>query len=126
VWRWHEDDLPRQLAIRTYHERPAQVLMADRFAHACLATVTDPALRDLPLVGAVDSVDLLSEPQRWRRLAAPYAAWMDDSTRPITGHPGAVAAAGELRSCREAGLGGRGGPARHSSPCRACGRTSGL
>jgi hypothetical protein len=86
VWRWHEDDLPRQLAIRTYHERPAQVLMADRFAHACLATVHRPALRDLPLVGAVDSVDLLSEPQRWRRLVALYAAWMDDSTPPITGH----------------------------------------
>jgi hypothetical protein len=50
--------------------------MADRFADACLATVTDPALRDLPLVGAVDqavdSVDLLSAPQQWRRLAALY------------------------------------------------------
>jgi hypothetical protein len=64
-------------AIRSYHTRPAQVLMAERFAGACLATVTDPLLRDLPLIGAVDqavdSVDLLSTPQLWRRLAALYA-----------------------------------------------------
>lgn len=68
---------PLDTGIRTYHQRPAQVLMADRFADACLATVTDPALRALPLVGAVDqavdSVDLLSAPQQWRRLAALYA-----------------------------------------------------
>jgi hypothetical protein len=69
---------PLDTAIRSYHQRPAQVLMADRFADACLVTVTDPALCDLPLVGAVDqavdSVDLLSAPQRWRRLVALYAA----------------------------------------------------
>lgn len=69
---------PLDAAVRSYHERPAQVLMADRFADACLATVTDPALRDLPLVGAVDqavdSVDLLCAPQQWRRLAALYSA----------------------------------------------------
>jgi hypothetical protein len=67
---------PLDIATRSYHDRPAQVLMADRFAEACLATVTDPELRDLPLVGgvdqAVDSVDLLTAPQRWRRLAALY------------------------------------------------------
>jgi hypothetical protein len=68
---------PVDPAIRSYHTRPAQVLMAERFADACTATVADPALRDLPLVGAVDqavdSVDLLTAPQRWRRLAALYA-----------------------------------------------------
>jgi len=68
---------PVDSAIRSYHQRPARVLMADRFADACLGTVTDRALRDLPLVGsvdqAVDSADLLSAPQRWRRLAPLYA-----------------------------------------------------
>jgi hypothetical protein len=68
---------PVDPAIRSYHTRPAQVLMAERFADACAATVADPALRDLPLIGAVDqavdSVDLLSAPQRWRRLATLYA-----------------------------------------------------
>jgi hypothetical protein len=50
--------------------------MADRFADACLATVTEPALRDLPPIGAVDqvvdSVDVLSSPEQRRRLAALY------------------------------------------------------
>jgi Domain of unknown function (DUF4037) len=67
---------PLDEGIRNYHGRPAQVLMADRFADACRATVTDPALRDLPLIGAVDqavdSVDVLSQPPRWRRLSALY------------------------------------------------------
>ena len=51
--------------------------MADRFSDACRATLTDPTLRDLPLIGtvdqAVDSVDVLSAPQQWRRLNALYA-----------------------------------------------------
>ena len=62
---------------RTYHDRPARVLMADRFADACLATINNPALRALPLIGAidqvVDSTDVLSVPQRYRRLASLYA-----------------------------------------------------
>jgi hypothetical protein len=62
----------------TYYDRPAQVLMADRFADACLATVTDPALRGLPLIGSVDQVvdcvDVLSSAERCRRLAALYEA----------------------------------------------------
>jgi hypothetical protein len=62
--------------IRRYHERPAQVLMADRFTAALLATVTDEQLRLLPLVGGVDQLvdnaDALSDPARFRRLASLY------------------------------------------------------
>lgn len=69
---------PLDVAIRDYHRRPARVLMADRFAEACLATVTDPMLSALPLIGAVDqavdSTDILSEPRLCRRLAGLYAA----------------------------------------------------
>lgn len=50
--------------------------MADRFTEAFLRTVTDPALRRLPLVGAVDqavdSADLLQAPQHYLRLADLY------------------------------------------------------
>lgn len=64
-------------SIRTYHSRPARVLMADRFSEACLATVTDRQLAALPLIGAVDqavdSTDVLARPQTYRRLAALYA-----------------------------------------------------
>jgi hypothetical protein len=67
---------PLDTRTRGYHGRPAQVLMADRFADACRISVTNPALRDLPLIGAVDqavdSVDVLSEPRQWRRLSALY------------------------------------------------------
>jgi hypothetical protein len=59
-----------------YHRRPAQVLMADRFTDALLATVTDAFLRALPLIGAVDqitdSTDVLAAPLHHRRLAALY------------------------------------------------------
>jgi hypothetical protein len=65
---------PLDTRVRPYHGRPAQVLMADRFADACLATVTDPALRALPLAGAVDqfvdSTDLLTDPAACRRLVS--------------------------------------------------------
>ena len=62
--------------VRDYHGRPAQVLMADRFAQATLAAVDDPWLRGLPLIGAVDqfsdSTDLLRDPELWRRAASVY------------------------------------------------------
>lgn len=67
---------PIDESIRPYHGRPAQVLMADRFADACLATVTDPQLRALGLIGAIDQVvdntDVLSSPERCRRLRDLY------------------------------------------------------
>jgi len=60
-----------------YHGRPARVLMADRFTHGLLATITQAELRALPLVGAVDQVidsaDVLSAPQEYRRLGVLYA-----------------------------------------------------
>lgn len=63
-------------STRTYYERPARVLMAARFTRACLATVKDPFLGKLPLIGAVDQVadstDVLSAPQQYRRLAGLY------------------------------------------------------
>jgi hypothetical protein len=67
---------PLDATLRPYHSRPARVLLADRYAEACLATVTDPALRTLPLIGAVDqladSTDALSTPSVYRRLVT---AW---------------------------------------------------
>ncbi|TDE09262.1 DUF4037 domain-containing protein [Jiangella asiatica] len=39
---------------RLYHGRPFRVLHAERFARALAQTITDPALRALPLSGAVD------------------------------------------------------------------------
>lgn len=63
-------------SIGDYYTRPARVLMAGRFTEACLATVTDPMLRGLPLIGAVDqivdSTEVLSDPQSCRRLASLY------------------------------------------------------
>lgn len=68
---------PVPAVIGPFHTRPAQVLMADRFTTALLGTVTDPVLRALPLVGAVDQVvdstDVLTRPERYRRLVALYS-----------------------------------------------------
>jgi len=62
--------------VRSYHGRPARVLMAERFVQAWLEAVEDPWLRSLPLVGAVDqlvdSTDVLEDPQLCRRVAAVY------------------------------------------------------
>ncbi|QNE23305.1 DUF4037 domain-containing protein [Kribbella qitaiheensis] len=61
---------------RPYFDRPAMVLAAGRFTEACLATVEDPWLRGLELVGSIDqftdSTDLLSNPAAYRRLATMY------------------------------------------------------
>jgi hypothetical protein len=62
--------------VRLYHERPYRVLMADRFADACLARIDDPELIDLPLLGSVDQVsdstDLLSFPRLTHKLRPLY------------------------------------------------------
>jgi hypothetical protein len=75
--------------VRAYHSRPAQVLLAERFVEASLEVVTDPWLRSLPLVGAVDQVvdstDALTDPQVWRRLAGVYGPPPD---RPSSAAPG--------------------------------------
>lgn len=58
---------PLDPATRPYHSRPYRVLRADRFAEALAATVTDPAIRALPLLGAidqhVDNADALNMPK---------------------------------------------------------------
>ncbi|MER5209990.1 DUF4037 domain-containing protein [Streptomyces sp. NPDC002838] len=45
---------PVDPATRAYHSRPFRVLRAERFAEALLARISDPAIRALPRVGAVD------------------------------------------------------------------------
>ena len=67
---------PVDAHIGSYHDRPARVVMADRFTEALLAGVTDGQLSRLPLVGGVDqlvdSTDALSDPGTFRRLASLY------------------------------------------------------
>jgi hypothetical protein len=62
---------PLDTDVRDYFTRPFEVLRAERFAAALLATITDPALRDLPPVGAidqyVDSTDLIDRNYVGRR-----------------------------------------------------------
>ncbi|MET9263880.1 DUF4037 domain-containing protein [Amycolatopsis sp. NPDC004079] len=58
---------------RSFHDRPYRVLHAERFTAALIATIHDPALRDLPLTGAIDqfadSTDALGSRTLTRRLA---------------------------------------------------------
>ena len=67
---------PVEPTVRLFHERPFRVLGSGRFVDACLAEVSDPWLRALPLVGAidqfVDSVDVLTAPDVSRRLGSAY------------------------------------------------------
>lgn len=60
-------------ATRPYHSRPFQVLCAERFTKALTARITDPALRDLPTVGAVDqfvdNTDVLTRPEITRAVS---------------------------------------------------------
>ncbi|WP_327635866.1 DUF4037 domain-containing protein [Kribbella sp. NBC_00482] len=63
-------------APRPYFDRPAQVLQAERFAEACLATVSDPQLQSYGLIGSIDqfadNTDVLSNPAAFRKLIAVY------------------------------------------------------
>jgi hypothetical protein len=67
---------PVDPAIRLFHDRPFRVLGSARFVDACLAEVSDPCLRALPLVGSIDqladSTDVLSDQAVSRRLGAVY------------------------------------------------------
>lgn len=72
---------PLETRLRHYYQRPFQVLDATRFADALTATISDPALRNLPPVGAidqyVDSTDLTDHnhvDRRSRYIAGP-ALW---------------------------------------------------
>lgn len=61
---------------RPYFTRPATVIGADRFVHACLETVTDPDVLRCGLIGSIDqfadNTDLLSKPAAYRRLSGVY------------------------------------------------------
>ncbi len=63
---------PQDPALRPFHDRPYRVLMADRFADALRAAVTDPAVRAMSMAGAVDqfvdNTDVLRDPDRLRGL----------------------------------------------------------
>ncbi|MEV5967446.1 DUF4037 domain-containing protein [Kribbella sp. NPDC051952] len=63
-------------STRPYFDRPATVLDAGRFVHACLDTVTDPAVLECGLIGSIDqfadNTDLLSNPAAYRRLTSVY------------------------------------------------------
>ncbi|MGW4801619.1 DUF4037 domain-containing protein [Nonomuraea sp. NPDC004297] len=60
--------------VRAFHERPFEVIDGDRFVRALLASVSDPVVRGLPVVGCVDqlsdSTDLLVQPGRARAVTA--------------------------------------------------------
>ncbi|MEO3806984.1 DUF4037 domain-containing protein [Nonomuraea sp. B1E8] len=60
--------------VRGFYDRPFQVIGGDRFADALMASVTDPVIKGLPVVGCVDqlsdSTDLLVAPGRARAAAA--------------------------------------------------------
>lgn len=47
---------PLDPATRSFHGRPYRVLQAERFAGALVATIVDPAIRGLPLTGAIDQM----------------------------------------------------------------------
>jgi hypothetical protein len=61
---------------RGFHDRPALVIDAGRFATALLAKVRDPLLRELGLVGAIDqfadNTEVLSKPSVYRKLVGIY------------------------------------------------------
>ncbi|MEU3457011.1 DUF4037 domain-containing protein [Micromonospora sp. NPDC006766] len=63
---------------RPFHDRPFLVMGANRFVAALRAAVQDPALRARPPVGTVDqyvdNVDVLTHPERVRRVAAAVQA----------------------------------------------------
>jgi Domain of unknown function (DUF4037) len=63
---------PAETTVRLFYTRPFRVLGSARFVDACLERVTDPWLKSLPLVGAidqfVDSADVLSDPRVFGRV----------------------------------------------------------
>lgn len=70
-------DLEVDTGLRPFHDRPAVVLGADRFADAAIARVGDAQLRELPLIGSVDqlvdSTDLLARSDLAAQLRPFYA-----------------------------------------------------
>jgi hypothetical protein len=70
---------PVDATVRLFHSRPFRVLGSARFVDACLERVTDPWLRSLPLVGAIDqladSTDVLSAPGVFRSFETVLGGW---------------------------------------------------
>ncbi|MEU0535032.1 DUF4037 domain-containing protein [Amycolatopsis tolypomycina] len=68
---------PLDPRTRPYHDRPFQVLHAERFSRALFDTLTDPAVRALPRTGAIDqfadSTDLLGDRTATRAVTAAQA-----------------------------------------------------
>jgi hypothetical protein len=69
---------PVDATVGLFYTRPFRVLGSSRFVEACLERVSDPWLRALPLVGAIDqlidSTDVLSYPGVARQARAFYEA----------------------------------------------------
>lgn len=65
---------PLEPTVRPFYDRPFRVIDAPRFARALRSTITDPTLRDLPPIGAidqlVDSTDGLGDLRLLRRITA--------------------------------------------------------
>lgn len=65
---------PQDERVRGFHDRPFRVIDGDRFVTALLGSVSDPAVRALPVVGSVDqlsdSVDLVVRPPMARAVTA--------------------------------------------------------
>jgi len=72
---------PVDPSVRPFHSRPFLVLDSNRFANACFERVTDPWLKSLQPVGAidqfVDSTDVLSDPERFAPLGSIYRTWAE-------------------------------------------------
>jgi hypothetical protein len=66
------DGLDVDATLRPFHDRPARILGANRFAEAALARVTDPRLHGLSLIGSVDqvvdNVEVLTSPALVKKL----------------------------------------------------------
>ncbi|GAA3098106.1 hypothetical protein GCM10017600_73780 [Streptosporangium carneum] len=63
---------PLPATTRGFHDRPFQVIDAQRFADALTAGITDPRIRALPPIGSADqfcgSADLLTDPRLCRAM----------------------------------------------------------
>jgi hypothetical protein len=64
---------PQDPSCRGFYDRPFRVIGADRFSTALLASISDPSVRALPVIGCVDqftdSTDVLSHAGRSMALA---------------------------------------------------------
>jgi hypothetical protein len=70
---------PVDESVGLFHDRPYRVLGSGRFVDACLAQVSDPWLRSLPLTGGidqfVDSTDVLSNTEAFPKAVSLFEAW---------------------------------------------------